>query len=153
MNIKTKQIELYVADDGKEFLSKDEAIAYENEVLSRKKNICCFRISHNPDLTEGRGYAGLTYLFVECNDPYHELMVLNWCITNFGSPLAFVQGVSRMPKWVIDELKNNSCWPDIKNLGFGSIGDVKYPAKAVFYTANPIPLLGYPMPQWFSDNW
>ena len=50
-----KEIEVFVAKDGKEFLIKSECENYEKNVLEIKSNIKYLRSRCCPDLTEGRG--------------------------------------------------------------------------------------------------
>lgn len=97
---------VYVAEDGKVFDSETECSAHE-EVLTKEKlrlkKIKFYSISHSPDLTEGRGLFGCTYLAIE-DDYYHNHYMLDYCKKNFGDSVQFVQGACPIPGWEFREI-------------------------------------------------
>ncbi|HHT96332.1 MAG TPA: hypothetical protein GXZ90_00330 [Clostridiales bacterium] len=93
-----KEVKMYVVGD-KEFLSEKEASEYKKQIEEELTHTF-FRITHEPDLTEGRGYYKTTIIAVPENFAEHAT-ALNYCVEQFGEPLAFVQGVSPMPNWII----------------------------------------------------
>ena len=52
MKTETKEVKIYVADDGKKFLDPKECIEYEKNVSIFRGNMRYFRLDWNPDLTE-----------------------------------------------------------------------------------------------------
>lgn len=97
-----KQAKVYVVED-KEFLCEEDAIEYKKQIEKELAHTF-FEITHSPDLTEGKGYNKSTIIAV--NQNYAEYQTaLNYCVEQFGMPLAFVQGVSPMPNWIIKSHK------------------------------------------------
>lgn len=93
-----KEMKLYIVGD-KEFLSEKEASEYKKQI-EKELTHTFFKITHDPDLTEGRGYYKSTIIAVPENYAEYET-ALNYCVKQFGMPLEFVQGVSPMPNWII----------------------------------------------------
>ena len=52
MNSVIKELKVFIAEDGKEFLSENACKSYEKEVLAEKKNIRYYKVSYEPDVTE-----------------------------------------------------------------------------------------------------
>lgn len=98
----TKKI--YVANDGKEFLLKEECEKYEafaKEILS---NIKYFRIACNPDLTETGCYQNLIYVAVYSSNYYHREIAFEWASRASGGYLGVsVQGYGFQPKFEVFE--------------------------------------------------
>lgn len=123
--------EVYVADDGTVFGSPEDCEAYERELRLREMYTTYWRVIHSPDLTEGRGYYGLTLIECYIPDPGcvpPELWVRDWCFQKFGRPIAFVQGIAPMPSWELRKIgKEEFNQPN----QFIRVGDYKYPAKRI----------------------
>ncbi|MNV46332.1 hypothetical protein D3C71_1381570 [compost metagenome] len=100
--MKRNETVVYTTDDGKSFLSKEEAIKHEEAL----KNVKVFLVHFAPDLTEGRGYSksGLIWVNAKGN---HRDFAEHWCYSNLGNRIAFVMGVygsnALMPSWVLTE--------------------------------------------------
>ncbi len=96
----TKKI--YVANDGKEFLSKEECEKYEafaKEVLSKIKY---FRIHCNPDLTETGYYQHWIYVAVYSSNYYHCEIAFELALREFKGYLGeSVQGYGFQPKFEV----------------------------------------------------
>ena len=88
-----------------------------------------WRVVHNPDLTEGRGYYGLT--LIECYGNLHycdDAFINDYCYRTFGRPIAFVQGCAPTENWKlfkIDEEKFS------QKGQYAQVGDYKYDAKRI----------------------
>ncbi len=140
--MKTENSTVYIADDGKRFATETECKNYEETVIKRKKSLKFFYIVHGPDLTEGRGMYGLTYMAIESTYvPINAIM--DYCFFTFGRPVAFVQGCAETDNWTVyptDEAEFNK-WPQKKM----HVGDYKYPAKVLFIS-NGEKLEGLPEP-------
>jgi hypothetical protein len=99
MKKELKTLEIYIANDGKEFTDEKEAIKYEETVLKRLSNIEYYCISYCPDLTEGRGYYKKLFVALE-NPLYSKKIILDlFCEQALGSKVAWVQGCSPMENW------------------------------------------------------
>ena len=112
MSIKKEKLErdIFIAEDGKEFLSEEKAKEYEREFLQRKKNMRYYRVSHSPDLTEGRGFHKSFLVAVEKGQG-HQLYVELYCERYIGSRISWVMGVAATANWSIspvnEEVFNN----------------------------------------------
>jgi hypothetical protein len=96
MKTESRKITVYVADDGREFMSETECKLHEREVA----NTHYYRVDYSPDLTEGRGLQRYLLLAVKAewsSEAWAEL----WCEKTLGSRFAFVQGVQITPKWSV----------------------------------------------------
>lgn len=146
MKQETRTQDLWVSEDGREFLTKDECEKYEKETLGRFKNIKYFRVYHSPDLTEGRGMYGLTFIAVEtqwggyCAEPF----AMDWCFKTFGKCVAYVQGCSPTDNWRLSECTEED-WKNRKSRK-AQVGDYKYDSKEVFLS-NGTAIEGFPEPE------
>ncbi len=87
MRKETRPVDVFIANDGIEFTDEGECLKHD-EVI---KNTRYFRITCNPDLTEGRGYY-IRY-FVKCMFGTDSLMfVEEYCRKEFGRGYDFVMG-------------------------------------------------------------
>lgn len=86
-----KTTKIYVADDGMEFISRDECEKYE----TLNSNIQYYVVRHAPDLNE-TGVFMKTSVVAVYSDRYanHMEIVRNWCVKTKGYPIlsASVQG-------------------------------------------------------------
>lgn len=93
--METKEVTktVYIADDGKEFLTKEDCEKYEKfvkEILSRIEYFC---IRCNPDLTETGYFQHKIYVAVWCNHSFHYEIAFEWALRKFGHLLGeSVQG-------------------------------------------------------------
>lgn len=79
---------IYIADDGKEFTNKEDAIRHEEKL----NNVKSFVVRYSPDLTEGRGFQKVGVVMVHANNS-HKDFVEHWCYENFGNRIDFCMGV------------------------------------------------------------
>jgi|HigsolmetaAR206D_1030411.scaffolds.fasta_scaffold00003_16 hypothetical protein len=95
----TKTVTVYMVGD-KEFISKNEAEAYEKK-LKKRLDFSYYRVRYKPDLTEGRGYykAMIVATLGTRNSVYQYL------VKHVGDPLAFVMGVEPMDNWIVNDKK------------------------------------------------
>ncbi|CUJ01638.1 hypothetical protein [Achromobacter aegrifaciens] len=114
---------IYQADDGKIFQTAGECEKYEADIAARAKRTSYWRVSHNPDLTEGRGMYGSISLEVYGPDYSADLWVRDWCFRTFGRPIAFVQGVSPMSNWTATQIDREA----FMRGGEGRVGDSRTP--------------------------
>lgn len=92
----------YKATDGTMHNSKVECIQYEADL----KRVTYWMVRHSPDLTEGRGTTRTTGLkaFTPYGASDARMWVDDYCYRTFGRPVAFIQGVSPCPSWVVAEI-------------------------------------------------
>ena len=92
---------VFEAEDGKIFEDAAACETYEAEVKAREKRTTYWRVTHKPDLTEGRGHYGCTFLEVYGPEWSQQDLVEDFCYRTYGRPVAFVQGVSPMRNWSV----------------------------------------------------
>jgi hypothetical protein len=101
VNVVTKQV--FEAEDGSIFDSKEKAEQHEKELKSLKY----FLVTWGADLTEGRSCLGnRSYIAVNANASHRDFAVI-LCHSKFGSPFQFCQGVfgsnAIMPYWRLSD--------------------------------------------------
>ena len=85
----TRAVEVFVTEDGKEFLSEAEALEHQKN----QEYVRYFPVSAKPDLCEGRhGPQHVGYICVVAKY-YHDMFAKHACYMLFGSEVEFVQGV------------------------------------------------------------
>lgn len=87
-----KKIKVYVSSNGKEFLSEQDCLNYEKNVLGRLEKIKYFIVHHGADFTEGRGFQSHSYVAVE-SDWNHSEMVMMYCQIKFGNKVDWMYSV------------------------------------------------------------
>lgn len=95
--MKTETREVFVADDGKVFDKAEDCMRHEMTVKEHAKQIEAmgvYVVDHSFDLTEGRGFFGLTILVTDAT--YNE--ILQYCIDRYGHPLCDFYGRDQ-PAW------------------------------------------------------
>ena len=140
MKSTTKNIPVFISEDGKEFLDQALCEKYEKEELGRWKDIRYFSVVHSADLTEGRGWSRITYMAAEgsySSALYAEL----YCEKTFGSSIEFVQGVLPMHDWSLQEI-------DRTNFNLRQPGKLRDYNRvvAVVFLSNGTALEGLPEP-------
>lgn len=120
---------VYVSNDGNNFESEKECLAYEKQQEEKENNTSYWRVMYKPDLTEGRGYYGLAHLSVEYSGYVnHEILVKDYCFRTLGRILSFVQGVAEMEGWIIKRITKEKFLKD----DYTSVGDYKYKAERIY---------------------
>ncbi len=105
--METKEITktIYIANDGKEFLTKEDCEKYETfvkETLSRIKYFC---INCNPDLTETGYFQHKIYVAVFSEHYLYEDIAFEWALRKFGHLLGeSVQGYGFQPRFSVSEI-------------------------------------------------
>lgn len=96
--------EIYIAEDGREFLTKEECEKYEDFVKNTLSRIRYFRIICEPDLTETGCYQRRIDVAVLAPKwrPYQKEVAFEWALRKFGRYLMeSVQGWGFMPSFEI----------------------------------------------------
>jgi hypothetical protein len=105
--MKKQLVETYETEDGRVFTDEKEAKKWEETLEQEKATTSYWSITHAPDLTEGRGYYGLTRVKVIralWNEHLFKGMLEDWCYKKFGPKVAFIQGVAPMQSWFLSEI-------------------------------------------------
>lgn len=124
-----------VAEDGKEFDSETECIAYEARQKEILKNTTYWRVITSPDLTEGRGWYETRYISI-----YHELLVhhemllQDWLYRNEGRPIAFVQGVELIANYIYRKIDMDEYF---NNRKANNVGDTKGSIEVIALKQGP----------------
>ena len=87
MEKKTKTVEVFVAEDGKEFINEEDCSKYENGTLKDKKNIRYYIVRCNPDLTETGCMMSEIPVAVLSVYGCHANIVANWCVKEKNMPI------------------------------------------------------------------
>jgi len=127
-----KTVELFVANDGKEFLSKKDCERYEREVLDEKEYVKYFEVCYNPDLTETGCYTSRVQVAVYSFEGYHYSIVLNWCIEERDMKVLGkgVQGWGYLPNFDIVPISEKEYFTADCQKEFLSPKDIEgFPAK------------------------
>lgn len=106
--METKEITktIYIANDGKEFLTEEECKEHETYVKEILRNISYFCIRCNPDLTETGCYMHRIYAAVlSKNGLFSEEIAFQWALKKFGSYLGeSVMGYGFQPRFSVSEV-------------------------------------------------
>lgn len=145
MEIIERVTKVFVASDGKEFLTPKECSEYENIVLKNLKRLKYFKSFTGPDLNEGRGYNNVVYFAVDNSDYCGFERALMWLVENKGRTIDYVQGCSAMRNYTMpDEIKIE----DFKACKPSKIGDYSTGTQTVFISKESLD--GFPEPEWIK---
>ena len=106
-NMETKKVTktVYIANDGKEFLTKEDCEKHERfveEILSRIKYFC---IRCLPDLTETGYFQHKIYMSVFSLHYLHKEIAFEWALRKFSHLLGeSVQGYGFQPRFNVNEV-------------------------------------------------
>lgn len=95
--------DIYIAEDGREFLTKEECEKYEDFVKNTLSRIRYFCVMCKPDLTETGIYQHIVYVAVFSKRGfYHKEVAFEWALRQQGCFLMeSVQGYDFMPSFKI----------------------------------------------------
>lgn len=99
-----KNIKVFIAKNGKEFLSEQECSNYEKNVLSRIDKVKYYIVYHGADFTEGRGFQSHSYVAVESDWSHHEIVSM-YCQIKFGRKVDWMYSVPAQV-WDLKEINN-----------------------------------------------
>lgn len=140
-----KQIETFIAKDGKEFLKEAECVAYEKNVLELKSKIKYYYSFCNPDLTEGRGFYSKIYFAVLDKQYCHFERALKYMIDKYKSPIDYVMGCSPMTNWTVPKECGEIDYLENKK---PRVGDYFHNSEQIFISE--IEIEGFSLPIWVS---
>lgn len=148
MKVIKRTIQTFVANDGKEFQTEAECLAYEQDILHKIKFYC---VDFDFDLTEGRGWTNNAYLaVVPVRDVDPKDIAIEFALINYGCGHYLVSGVQgygaqktfhvrEISKKAYDEHKGIQ-WTAYKNI----------PEQLLL---SPISIEGYPAPYDYIKVW
>lgn len=141
METKTKEIQVYIAKDGKEFINEEECLHYEDEVLKVLDKMKFFYSYHSPDLTEGRGFYGETYFAIYDPTGLHQHRALEYLVSKYKQPIEYVQGCAA--------IINYSIPTEILKSVFNAKAGTKESNKTITkILISPQRVEGFPKPYW-----
>ena len=117
---------VFIADDGEIFDNEKACVEHENMVKEEAEKWSLWLVVHGPDLNEGRGHYGRTY--VKASTKQHgnhylaQKRVEDWCFRTIGRPVAFVQGVSVIENWEVYPLTPD----EFANPREATVGDYRH---------------------------
>lgn len=106
-NMKTKDIikTVYIADDGKEFLTEEECKKHEKFVKDILRNISYFCIRCDPDLNETGYYMHKIYVAVLSMCGFKKEIAFEYALKRFGIYLGeSVMGYGFQPQFSVSEV-------------------------------------------------
>jgi len=124
---------MYRSDDGKLYETEELAKTADDVFEKLSKYTTFWVINHSPDLTEGRGYYGRTYVKV-FNDSYIDTIdwMTDYCFNIYGKKITYVMGVSPIGNWNISQVEQEH-W---NNATDARVGDYKYKAEKLELSFN-----------------
>lgn len=138
---------VYTAEDGKEFLSKEECENYEKFVKEALSKIKYFCVECYPDLTETGRFMHKFHIAVFSYN-FHKEIVIEWAIRKFGHYLGVgVQGYGFLPQFDViesDKIKYDKCDPIIR-------GGTEIKCGKLFLS--PKPVAGFPENLNYMKEW
>lgn len=145
MKEEIKQVKTYIANDGKEFLNKEDCIHYEKE-LKKLERIQYFVVSHSPDLCETGCFTAFSYVAVdpEATGLTGEDIVMQWAIDIFGYLCQGVQGYRLMRAFCVSKCTKESYDSGVRGW------DKKKCDKKIFISRNSVDGLPKPETQVFT---
>lgn len=132
-DIRKEMREMFIAKDGKAFDTCIDAEKHNDDleiIKSRLKCIKFYKIKHDPDLTEGRGHYGLTFVALEVDDWRWEEWLCDFCFTQYGNAIQFVQGSAPVIGWSFEEITKEKF--DQAEFEKTWVGDYSYASKVLF---------------------
>ena len=147
MKIKKITKNIFIAEDGKEFLTKEDCEKHEKFVKEILENIKFFCIECIPDLTETGLYQHKIYVAVLSLYSYHEDIVFEWALRKFGYLGESVQGYRFQPRFRVNAVskdKYEKCPPT-------EWGGFKYESEKVFLS--PKSIEGFPENIDYMKEW
>lgn len=96
---------VYIANDGKEFLTEEECKKHETFVEKTLERIKYFCVRCHPDLTETGYFQHKIYVAVFSEHCFHKEVAIEWALQKFGSLLGeSVQGYGFQPRFSVSEV-------------------------------------------------
>lgn len=139
--------DIYIAEDGREFLTKEECEKYEDFVKNTLSRIQYFRIMYGPDLTETGRYQCQIDVAVLAPKwhPYQKEVAFEWALRKFDRYLMeSVQGWRFMPSFEIMPI-SREVYEKEPDSRFGSV------KERVFLS--PEPVEGFPENYNYMKEW
>ena len=148
--MKTKEITktIYIANDGKEFLIKEDCEKHEKfveEILSRIKYFC---IRCHPDLTETGYFQHKIYVAVFSEHYLYKEITFEWALRKFNGYLGeSVQGWGFQPQFSVSEV----CKEEYENCPPTEWGGSKLESEKIFLS--PKSVEGFPENIDYMKEW
>lgn len=150
-----KSVNVYVADDGKEFLDKTECEKYEE----LRKDIQYFVVHCRPDLNETGVFTTVNVVAVHAvRYGHHKDIVCNWCVKQKGYPILCesVQGYGWQSGFSIsdDQEYAKKLWDDFsKDRKVSKAQSWTFPRFGEKVFLSEIEIDGFPKPFDYKKEW
>lgn len=119
---------VYESEDGKIFETARACEEYEAELREREKLTSYWCVVTSPDLTEGCGwYKRILVEVYGVKKESAQLYMQDWCHRTQGRPIAFVQGVAPMARWMLSVIDRDAYQRAVPQ----RVGDYEYPAEQI----------------------
>lgn len=115
MNSVIKELKVFVAEDGKEFINEEDCSKYENGTLKDKKNIRYYIVRCNPDLTETGCMMSEIPVAVLSVYGCHANIVVNWCVKEKNMPIIGegVQGYGLQDHFQVNSIRESDYFSSV----------------------------------------
>lgn len=148
MKVIRRTIQTFVANDGKEFETEAECLAYEQNILHRIKYFC---VDFDFDLTEGRGWQNNAYLaVVPVRDVDPKDIAIEFALINYGCGhhlVSGVQGYGAQKTFHVREISKKA-YDEHKGIQWTAFKNV--PEQLLL---SPIAIEGHPAPYDYTKVW
>lgn len=104
-----KELVVYLAADGKEFLNEEEAVAYEKAL-----NTLYVLVSYQPDLNETGYFTKTGVIELVGTRGFAKEHAMDVCYSKFGRQVAYVQGYAATKNWEVGKLLSIKEYADLK---------------------------------------
>lgn len=107
MKTEHKQIEVYIADDGREFIDAKECEQYEKKLEDYRKHLKIFTLRYSPDLTETGCFQRVATVVVYSRYFWHHAIVERYAVDVLNQPIleSSVMGYGFQQHFGITEVK------------------------------------------------
>ncbi len=137
-----KNVDIFISEDGKEFLTKEECIHYEENVLSKLENIKYFTYFTSRDITETGMFYNHNYaaVYIERHSSCYKEVLLQYLFELHEGKIIQkdVQGYGVTSSFYIEEISKERYFSKKQN----NWGGMKTESKQIFLSEEPID--GYP---------
>lgn len=148
MKVIKRTIQTFVANDGKEFSTEAECLAYEQNILHKIKYFC---VDFDFDLTEGRGWQNNAYLaVVPVRDADPKDIAIEFALRNYGCGhylVSGVQGYGAQKTFHVREISKKA-YDEHKGIQWTEF--INVPKQLLL---SPIFIEGYPAPYDYTNIW
>jgi len=94
-------VTMYRSDNGNLYQTEQLALSADKDYEKMAKYTTFWLVEHSPDLIQGGGYGGRTFIKAFCDD--YAIDTLSWmndyCFKNFGDKIQYIQNAYPIVGW------------------------------------------------------